>query len=201
MATEKAKKTAEKIKAAATKLFGRYGFYNVSIKQIAAEAGTNTALISYYFGGKQQLYAAVIAQQYELIEKLQARIKKEKGSALTQLYSYLEGIMKAQLNKSENINLIYREVLTPTGMCDLSINNFFIALHNFTKDLLKAAIKEKSIKPLDDESAAAFIMESITVLIFLVRNPLAETFGNKVNNYDEALKNIIASYLEPYLTK
>lgn len=199
MTTEKAKKTADKIRKAATKLFGRYGFYNVSIKQIAEESDTNSALISYYFGGKKQLYTAVISQQADLIKKLQDKVQKENAPALSRLYSYMEAIMKAQMNKDDNIGLLYREVLTPTGLCDVSVSEHLKSLHEFTKTLLKQAIEEKVLKPLADESASAFILEGITVLIFLVRKPLAETFDNKTSSYTEALKNIIDSYLEPYL--
>ncbi len=201
MTTEKSKTTVVKIRKAATKLFGKFGFYNVSIKQIAEESGTNSALISYYYGGKKQLYAAVIAQQSDLIGKLQNKIKKENAPALAGLYAYLEAIMKAQMNKDENIGLLYREVLTPTGLCDVSISEHLRALHGFTIELINRAVTEKALKPLSDESSAAFILESITVLIFLVRKPLAESFNAKTADYNAALKNLIASYLDPYLVK
>ena len=200
MTTEKSKKTAEKIKKAATKLFGKHGFYNVSIKEIAEEAGTNSALISYYYGGKQQLYTAVIAQQSDLISDLQNKVKKAEGPALTRIYDYLEAIMKAQLNKDDNIGLLYREVLTPTGLCDEIIGDHLKSLHDFTQELLAKAVKEKSLKPLNDQASTAFILESVTVLIFLVRRQLATSFDTKLS-YDELLKKIVTSYFEPYVLK
>ena len=200
MITEKTNNTALKIRKAATKLFGKHGFYNVSIKEIAAEAGTNSALISYYYGGKKQLYSAVIAQQSELIEQLQDKIKGLKEPALTLIYDYLEAIMKAQLNKDDNIGLLYREVLTPTGLCDETIGNHLRSIHTFTQELLSKAIEEKSLKALPDQPSAAFILESVTVLIFLVRRQLNTSFDAKLS-YDQLLKKIITSYFEPYVIK
>ena len=44
--------SAEKILLAATDLFAANHFNGVSIKEIAKKSGVNSALISYYFGGK-----------------------------------------------------------------------------------------------------------------------------------------------------
>ena len=52
--------SADKILQAATKLFAQDNFSAVSIKQIAAASGVNSALISYYFGGKKNLYQEVL---------------------------------------------------------------------------------------------------------------------------------------------
>lgn len=51
----------------ATRLFAEQGFDSVSIRQISDAAGVNSAMISYYFGSKQGLYNAVLAQQTGMI--------------------------------------------------------------------------------------------------------------------------------------
>src|SRR5262249_23251780 len=49
-----------KILAAAERLFAEHGFDGVGIRQIAAAAGVNGAMIHYYFGNKKRLYRAII---------------------------------------------------------------------------------------------------------------------------------------------
>ena len=61
------KDTSGKILKAAAKLFARYGYDGVSVKAISREAGANSALISYYYGGKPGLYQAVLKQQAETL--------------------------------------------------------------------------------------------------------------------------------------
>ena len=46
---------------ASQRLFARYGYHAVTIRQIAAEAKVPLALVGYYFGQKQELYDAVFA--------------------------------------------------------------------------------------------------------------------------------------------
>lgn len=50
----------EKLIEAATKLFAVQGFDGTSTRDIAKLSGLNISLISYYFGGKEGLYKAVI---------------------------------------------------------------------------------------------------------------------------------------------
>jgi AcrR family transcriptional regulator len=46
---------------ASQRLFARYGYHAVTIRQIAAEAKVPLALVGYYFGQKQELYDAIFA--------------------------------------------------------------------------------------------------------------------------------------------
>ena len=48
---------------AAEGLFSRHGFHGVTVRQVAAEAGVDTALIHYYFGAKRELFDSVFARR------------------------------------------------------------------------------------------------------------------------------------------
>jgi AcrR family transcriptional regulator len=48
-----------KILLAAKKLFARNGFDGTSVRQICEEAGANVALVSYHFGGKENVFIAL----------------------------------------------------------------------------------------------------------------------------------------------
>lgn len=51
-------RTREKLMGAAEQLFAERGVEAVSIRDIAAAAGVNSALIAYHFGGKEELFLA-----------------------------------------------------------------------------------------------------------------------------------------------
>src|SRR6187455_619507 len=52
---------------AAEALFSRHGFYGVTVRQVATEAGVDTALIHYYFGAKRELFDHVFARRAEIL--------------------------------------------------------------------------------------------------------------------------------------
>ena len=53
----------EKILAAAEKLFAEKGFEGTSVRELAQEAEVNIAMVSYYFGSKENLFEALIEQR------------------------------------------------------------------------------------------------------------------------------------------
>lgn len=57
---------------AAELLFAGHGFYGVTTRQVAAEAGVDTALIHYYFGAKRDLFEAVFARRAEILNQVRA---------------------------------------------------------------------------------------------------------------------------------
>src|SRR5574344_1458632 len=63
MTEEKTKK--EKILQVAIKLFGQKGFDGTSIREICKEASTSLSMISYYWGGKKELYQGIIDDLFE----------------------------------------------------------------------------------------------------------------------------------------
>ena len=58
--------TRESILDAAEDLFSKHGFYGVTIREVAREAGVDTALVHYYFGSKRALFDAVFLRRAEV---------------------------------------------------------------------------------------------------------------------------------------
>jgi AcrR family transcriptional regulator len=58
--------TRESILDAAEDLFSKHGFYGVTIREVAREAGVDTALVHYYFGAKRALFDAVFLRRAEV---------------------------------------------------------------------------------------------------------------------------------------
>jgi len=57
----------ESILKAATMLFAEHSYDSVGIRDIAKEAGVNSAMISYYFGGKSGLHQEIFARFIHLV--------------------------------------------------------------------------------------------------------------------------------------
>jgi TetR/AcrR family transcriptional regulator len=65
--------TREALLAAGTALFAERGYDGVPVWLIAEKAGVNKAMISYHFGGKRQLYLAIVAATFaEIVPRVEA---------------------------------------------------------------------------------------------------------------------------------
>jgi len=88
--------TRELILDAAEDLFSKHGFYGVTIREVAREAGVDTALVHYYFGAKRALFDAVFLRRAEVWnnDRINAinRYAETDGAAMT-----LEGLLEAFL--------------------------------------------------------------------------------------------------------
>lgn len=59
--------TEQKIIQAADKIFTRKGYAATRTRDIAEEAGTNLALLNYYFGSKEKLYKYVVKEKLKML--------------------------------------------------------------------------------------------------------------------------------------
>ena len=99
--------------AAATELFAAHGFDGVSVSDIAEKAGVNRAMISYHFGGKRDLYAAILAATFQEIVADVERIAGSEGPAPEVLRAIVAAIGDAATHRHPHFcTMMLREVLT-----------------------------------------------------------------------------------------
>src|SRR5579863_7546056 len=82
--------TEEKLKEAAKAVFTRKGFAATKVRDIAAEAGINLALVNYYFRSKEKLFEVIMA---ETVQKLFEKIKPVINDESTSIEQKLELIV------------------------------------------------------------------------------------------------------------
>lgn len=98
MAKEINKNTEQKIIEVATELFANNGFDGTSTREICKQAGVNISLISYYFGGKKELYEKVVTNiTGNIINYMKSNIGFD---ANPESFNHI--------NKEEKINLLYK---------------------------------------------------------------------------------------------
>ncbi|WP_233624213.1 TetR/AcrR family transcriptional regulator [Actinoplanes sp. ATCC 53533] len=76
-ATRDPERTRSEILAVATHEFADKGYAGARVDEIAAKTRTTKRMIYYYFGGKEQLYLAVLEQAYGGIRALEQQVDVE----------------------------------------------------------------------------------------------------------------------------
>ncbi len=189
--------SADKILEAATVLFAHDNFTAVSIKEIAAASGVNSALISYYFGGKKNLYQEVLYTEAEKFLKLQDKIRQRDESPLNKLRTYVDSIAEMQRTHPYNIHLIYRELLSPQPMFENYVRNKLYRIHQFMAELVNEAIDCGEIATNIKPTHVAFTLEGIIMFFFLTQNQIREIGkfeqGTEMDYLLQALNTYLAS--------
>lgn len=97
---------------AARELFLDNEFRAVSIRQIASAAGVNGAMVSYYFGGKQGLYLAMVD---EMLLSLQQKLENLHAPGTVSLVDFSRGYCQLLADNPWWPNFLVREVLFSDG--------------------------------------------------------------------------------------
>lgn len=188
--------SADKILVAATDLFARENFSAVSIKQIAAASGVNSALISYYFGGKKNLYQEVLYTQADMFLKLQEDIRKTDDTPLRKLSTYVDAIATLQMEHPYSIHLVYRELLSAQPMFENYVKNRLYKVHQFMADLVEEAIEHGEISGNIKPTHVAFTIEGMIMFFFLAKSQI-KLLGNFTDGQEtEYLMQALNSYIE-----
>lgn len=187
--------SAEKILQAATGLFATNNFNAVSIKQIATASGCNSALISYYFGGKKNLYQEVLNSQAVIFFKLIDEIRKKEVSPLQKLHDYVEELSAIQETSPHAIPLICRELLTPQPIFEKFVKNKLYALHQFMTELVTEAIESQEIHTEIKPTHIAFTLESTIMFFFLMQKHVCELGNYAPGEQGEYLQQVLNTYI------
>lgn len=179
--------TEEKIKEAARIVFTRKGFVSTTVRDIAAEADINLALVNYYFRSKQKLFDLIMI---ETIEKLFSEILVIVMDESTSLNKKIELIVvhyiDQLLNNPDFPLFIVNEILSGSNKFPAFLKNaaaikgsyFFKQLNELNTD------KKLEINPIH------ILMNIIGLIIFpfLGRRVLEKAAGVEEDDFRDLME-------------
>lgn len=157
----KGEQARRRLLLAALRKFGEKGYENASLRDIADDAGQNVAAISYYFGNKEKLYAAVLEGIGDylrvalgpLVEEGRTGLERgtlDRTTAVEVLKRMLRGLLGRQLEGTEfaKIRLVMmREQAAPSESFELLYRKTLKPLHEFATRVLAVATGEDPESP------------------------------------------------------
>lgn len=96
-----------------TRLFAERGLYGVSIRELARAAGASISMVSYYFGGKEGLYAAVLREQFACFDQID-EIRQQDSAPLAVVEAYLRWTIQRHRNNPHLLRFYTGELTNPT---------------------------------------------------------------------------------------
>ena len=138
--------TEEKIMAAARKLFTQKGYAATKTRDIAREAGINSALLNYYFRSKEKLFALIMRENLQQFAEGIALVANDSHTSLDEkLQKLVNHYTDMLLEKPEIPLFVINEIQTnPEDLINkMSLQEKIFSSH-FFQQITQAAQSRKS---------------------------------------------------------
>ena len=184
-----------KLMEIAVPLFAKKGLHGVSIRQLAEAAGVNSALISYHFGGKEGLYAAVLELQFSSIEASLEKMPVQAGAPEENLAFYAKAVLNAHRRQPHLIRFLHNELTNPTACFESILKKYIKRFYLFLYGNLAEGMTQGQFKKGLDPSYAALSLVGILNFYFIAK-PLALSFFPAEHDHDQQyVEQALAIYL------
>ena len=158
---------SETIIESAIKLFSNKGFEGTSVRDIAAEAGVNVAMINYYFGSKEKLFEKVVEHRALFLKGVFADlINNNKLTAIEKIDFIVDQTIERKFSDRKFHHLLHRELsLERRPQLRNAISDILLRNMASVKTIIKNGIKEGEFKPVDIELTMTTMLGTIHYLL------------------------------------
>ncbi|MBN3527402.1 TetR/AcrR family transcriptional regulator [Paenibacillus apiarius] len=181
-----------KIMDAAKVLFARKGFEGTTVRQICDEAGVALALVSYHFGGKENVFYAL----FDAFAPGFLNAEYELENPEEDLRAFIREFVRLRMAEPELINLLQQEIILQSPRLD-KLQRYLHALWMQLRGILEAGREKGSF---DFESLKHTLHFIIGTLIFTRIAPaMDDIFESEDMQGKEESAEAIAAYTTRFI--
>ena len=174
-----------KILAAATPLFAKHGLNGVSIRELASAAGVNLSMVSYYFGGKEGLYAEILKEQFEGFRYIDD-IARRDLPPLEIFELYIRGTLRRYREKPYLLRFYVSELTNPTPYFRTIVRPAVQKILKVLRKTMEHGITRKRLRKGLNPADGVLALAGMINFYFLVA-PAAQEFVEDHPGRDEEL--------------
>lgn len=151
----------------AIKLFSNKGFEGTSVREIAADAGVNVAMINYYFESKEKLFESVVEYRTSFLKGIFAELVNNKDlSPIEKIDIIIDQTIERKFSNSQFHHLLHRELsLDHRPQLRDAISNILLRNIDSVKTIIRNGIKDGVFQPVDIELTLATMLGTIHYLL------------------------------------
>ena len=158
---------------------------DVTIAEIAARAGANVALVSYYFGGRDGLMLALARQDADdALERLDRLMRSDRGPE-QKLRSHIIGVVMTFFRRPYLHRLLHALIRNTNLAVAVQVSNFFVRpLAEARKKIFSEGVERGVFREIDPMLAHC-IIDGACAQLFASQTQLQVVFG--IERIDETL--------------
>ncbi|MFL6216210.1 MAG: TetR/AcrR family transcriptional regulator [Blastocatellia bacterium] len=186
-----------KIMAAAEVLFAEHGFAGVGIRQIAAAAGVNGAMIHYYFGNKESLYRAIIENAAMTVRGLIADATASATTLEERLTRFVKAYAGYIFGHPHLARILLREMMAGGKHVFDILPKYIPTNYAMLRGAMTEAVSGGELRDIDVDLAPISLIGMIVV--FQLIRPLITHGLGKVKFDDQFIERLAAHTVDLFL--
>ncbi len=183
----------------AIELFSEKGFEATSIRELAAKADVNVAMVNYYFGSKDKLFEAIVERKASYMKgKLEELASNKELTEIQKMDVLIENYVDRLLSQPNYHRLIHQELLVKQRVTlQDNIVKIFSGNTLIVKSIIESGIKKKLFKKVDPELTMASIIGTINQV--MLSKSMCLMLIQKDENFDPYTDVAFRKRLETHL--
>jgi len=135
--------TKQKLIREASKLFAQRGFDGTSIRDITEATGANLAAINYHFRSKEALFAAVVQQAIESLNKTLKQIAESQDPPIDKLSKIFREYIFYALHKEPGLKELLLDIIHGTHHLPKEAHQALAWQHHLIENILREGIRKE----------------------------------------------------------
>ncbi len=195
------KSAEDRIKEAAIKVFLEKGFDGTTTRDIAKEAGLNSALMNYYFRSKEKLFSSVFEEMLQLFFKGLLEVLNRPISLKEKISAVIDHDFEMFKTNPDLANFIINELHRNPDRFFSVISFDKVLVHSVFAQQLKVAVDNEEIRKIKMEHVLLLIKSNIQfifqgkVMTCKIWNMNDKQFDEFAENHKIIIKDMITQYL------
>ncbi len=142
--------TRDALVSAGTELFAERGYEGVPVSAIAAKAAVNKAMINYHFGGKRQLYRAIVSATFSEIVSRAERLAESPRPAPELLSEFVAMVGETATQRHPHFcTMMLREILTGGKRLEAEAVDKPVRVLAAVQRIVERGVREGMLRPVD----------------------------------------------------
>jgi TetR/AcrR family transcriptional regulator len=184
------KDSRENIIASAIPLFAAKGLNGVGVRELAGAADVNLSMISYYFGGKEGLYAAVLTEQFAILGKIE-EIELLETDTLQKFELYVRATV-ARYRKNPYLLRFYTSELTnPTACFETIVKPAIKKVVQMLLDTFMDGLPHERFRDGLDPADTVLALAGMINFYFLIEPATAELIDHTPERDEKLIRHIM----------
>lgn len=190
---EKQKKLSKKdiILREAEKIFAEKGYYNTSVRDIAQAAGSNIAMLYYYFEDKEALYFEILDSTFKKVFEIMSESMEQKATHEEKIRAFISSYIQFLGSKQDTGRIIAWEMAEGGKSLPHIAEKYVSKGYAALQSTFRAGMSEGQFNELDLELAPLSMLGMI--IFFFFSAPLVKRVLHR-ERYDREFLERLASH-------